>query len=429
MNRKLNTKKIEEYINYKPNAWQKEVRKVEARFKILCIGRRAGKTYYVTRDPIDGLVGDLFKRDQLIWVVAPTYDQTQRIWDDLYHLCISKFKPLIYKITNTKGSYRIQTKLGTVIEAKSAKDPETLVGVGLNKLIIDEAASVDEKAWYQSLLPALADRKGTALFIGTPKGKNWFWKEFQRGQLKEDGFVSWSFPSWKNEHIDKAELKALAKNMPEIEYRQEILAEFIEGSGSVFRNIFDIRGGIPVSPIAGHEYVIGIDLARVHDFTVLTVIDRETHHVVHMDRFNMVDWSLQKDRIRALAASYNDAFCVIDSTGIGDPITEDLIRTGLSVDDFKYTNKSKKQLIDKLSIFIDEKRIRVPKDYEEIFRELETFGYDITPSGNIRYNAPSGFHDDCVNSLALAVWPLYDPAKPTTIEEHIEQYAYTSDTF
>jgi len=85
---------------------------------------------------------------------------------------------------------------------------------------------------------------------------------------------------------------------------------------------------------------------------------------------------------------------------------------GLAVDDYKYTNKSKTQLIEKLSIFIEQKRIFYPP-IPELLDELESFGYHLTPSGNYKYGAPEGMHDDCVNSLALAVWPLPDhPVQP-----------------
>ena len=309
----------------------------------LCIGRRAGKTYFATRDTKHGLVADLFKPNQHVWVVAPKYKDTLYIWEPLVRLARSKLKPLIYRIINTEGSQRIETKMGTVIEAKSAKDPTGLVGVGLNKLVMDEAASIDERAWYQALMPALADKNGTAVFIGTPRGKNWFYYEFMKGigKSRDPDYYSFTAPSMANEHLPKDALKRLTSNMPELRYRQEILAEFIDDGGMVFRGLEAIKSGKPTEPIQGHEYVMGVDLAKSIDFTVVTVIDRATHQVVYQDRFNQLDWGYQKSKIMATARNYHNAFITIDSTGLGDPITDDIRRAGFAVDDYKYTNKSK----------------------------------------------------------------------------------------
>ncbi|MDD1779549.1 MAG: terminase family protein, partial [Candidatus Helarchaeota archaeon] len=349
-------KELNSLTGYRPNAWQKIVREDESRFKILAVGRRGGKSLYVVRDSHDGLVADLVVPNKYVWIVAPNYDLTQRVWNDLYTLAISKFKPIIRRLINSKGNYRLETYLNTVIEAKSADEPEKLVGVGLTKIIIDEAALVQQKAWVQSLRPTLIDHQGSALFISTPKGKNWFWELWMKGQQKEEvEWQSWRFSSLDNEYLNKSELSKLIKDMPDYEYRQEILAQFEETAEQIFRKVKERAVGREKEPAKGHRYQIGVDLGRKTSYSVITVIDEMTnpYEVVKIDRFKTVDWTLQVPRVKAIWEKYPCLKMRVDATGIGDPLTEDLENKGVRVDPYIIKEISKRQYIDKLAILIE----------------------------------------------------------------------------
>jgi hypothetical protein len=190
--------------------------------------------------------------------------------------------------------------------------------------------------------------------------------------------------------------------MPELAYRQEILAEFLDDVGSVFRNIKGCVNGSLEEPIAGKRYVAGCDLAKHEDFTVICVLD-DHGHLVYFDRFSQLDWVFQSKRIVDICRRYNNARLLLDSTGVGDPIYDNLRRSGLSVEGYKFTNASKKDLIENLSIAIENKAITYP-DIPVLLSELGLFGYKISPAGVTTYNAPDGYHDDCVIALALASW-------------------------
>ena len=165
--------------------------------------------------------------------------------------------------------------------------------------------------------------------------------------------------------------------------------------------------------MAGHRYVMGVDLGKHEDFTVLTVIDKWNNNVVYWDRFKDIEYPFQKKRIKATAERYNNARIIVDSTGVGEPIQEDLAREGLFVDDFKFTNQSKKELVEKGSIFIEQKNVFIPNK-PELIDELKSFGYQLTDAGNVVYKAPQGLHDDAVFSLLLAIWGLTGRATPKT---------------
>jgi hypothetical protein len=445
MEKKLNPKKISEFTGYKPNKWQKIVESIDARFKLISAGRRTGKTKYVIEDPIDGLVPDLLKPDQYIWIVAPFYDLTQRVWMPLVKYARGEFSPIIKRIWDTKGAYKIETKYGTVIEAKSGENPERLVGVELDKIVIDEVAKLKKKAWFESLRPTLIGTKqkrvGKAIFIGTPKGKNWFYDlwlndaypintpfgldgkgklELTEKQKAEREWASFRFTSYDNDYLITEELEKLVKDMPDFEYRQEVLASFEETAEQVFRkigsNVYGKYREIPYDK--EHLYSMGIDLGRKTSYTVIFVIDRMTHRVVYFDRFKTVDWKLQKERIKDVYKKYHGPAGFVDCTGIGDPMIEQLKDEGVYMEGFQFTEKSKKQLIDKLSIFIQEHRISYP-DIPILLKEMERFGRKITDSGRIIYQSFGRMTSDCIMALALTVWDLDDEPLKRKTEEAI----------
>ena len=128
----------------------------------------------------------------------------------------------------------------------------------------------------------------------------------------------------------------------------------------------------------------------------------EHFHLCYFERFNQIDYTYQKKKIVEIAKNYNNAITNIDSTGVGEPIFDDL-SFELRVKPYYFTNESKKNLIQNLVLAFEKQILTLP-DIPVLLEELRMFGYEITKSGKIRYNAPEGFHDDCVISLALAFW-------------------------
>jgi phage terminase large subunit-like protein len=155
-----------------------------------------------------------------------------------------------------------------------------------------------------------------------------------------------------------------------------------------------------------------VDLAKHVDFTVIIVLD-QNGHLCYFDRFSQIDWTFQEKRIVEVAKKYNNARILVDSSGVGDPIYENLRRAGVQVEGYKFTNASKKDLIENLSIAIENKTISYP-DIPVLLSELGLFGYKISQAGITTYNAPDGYHDDSVIALALACWyqnkPKANPA-------------------
>lgn len=189
-----------------------------------------------------------------------------------------------------------------------------------------------------------------------------------------------------------------------------------QANNAAFRNVRGIVGDyLSEEPRAGFDYIVGGDFARSVDFSVFSVLCVQTKKICHVERMeseNKTSWAYQKQMVFALTTKYNNALFVPDSTGVGDPIVEDLRRMGVnvwmsSVDvaGLKFTNVSKEQIIERLKIAIELKLITIPS-LEWYIKEIESFEVTRLPSGNYRYAAPEGKHDDGVFSLALALWGI-----------------------
>lgn len=384
---------------YKPHRYQLEFHRSNARFRILACGRRFGKT---TAAAYEALRFAAKNGRSTVWIVAPTYAQSMIMWRKLF-----EFLPpeLLAEVNRSERYARLVN--GSTIWVKSAEKYDHLRGEGIDFLIVDEAAMVKKEAWEEALRPALADKQGSAVFISTPKGKNWFYELFLRGQSPDfPEYQSWQFPTWFNPYVPREEIEEARRTLPERVFKQEFEAQFVEGAGVVFRNVEGCVEGDFEAPVAGKRYFMGVDLAKYEDFTVIVVVD-ERRHVCHFERFNQLDWNYQKRRIVEVARRY-DAKVLIDSTGVGDPIFEDLRRAGLNVEGYKFTPESKKRLIENLMLKIENHEVTFPK-IPELITELQAFSYELSPTGTVRYSAPAGFHDDCVIALALAVYAAAQP--------------------
>lgn len=291
------------------------------------------------------------------------------------------------------------------VDFGSAEKPQNLEGFGYKRAVINEGGLVLRKSglWYSSVQPMVKDEDCQVKIIGTPRGKNTFHELFISGREGHPEYSSYHFTAYDSPNWRESELEMLKAKVPELIFSQEYMAEFLEGEGMVFRNIKGaIKKNMPDKPIDGHSYVLGVDLAKHVDFTVITVMDQTTREIVYMDRFNEINWVVQKRRIQAAALRWNNGRIILDSTGNGDSIYDDLVAMGLKVTPVTFTNALKQELVMNLSIAIENQEIWLP-DNEMLIDELAIFECEYTPSGNVRYNAPEGFHDDIVISLCLAL--------------------------
>lgn len=395
------------------NSYQIEVLRHPARFQILNWARR----HYKTSTALTKLIVEcLANRYKTFWYVAPTFGMAKEsVWKDPGMLFSERIMPpgCVEKINESELTIYFNNK--SLLVLKSAEDISRLRGGSPWGVVLDEYALMNPTIFPEIIEPILRQNDGWCWMTSTPRGKNHFYEMFLRGldEDEDNEYKSWTLKASQSGIISGAQLAIAKRDMPSDLYNQEWECDFLEGIGSIFRDIPSILTAEPKPPESGHLYVIGLDLAKANDFTALSVFDRATNSMVYFARWNKLDWPFTKLKIAEIAKHYNNALVYIDSTGLGSPIVDDLQREGIACEPYIFTENSKKNLIEKLAVYIETKRIKLINE-ESIKRELEAFSYTIGANGHIHYNAPTGYHDDNVISIALGVYGL-NPT-PTKLE-------------
>jgi hypothetical protein len=345
-------------------------------------------------------------------VIAPTDDQTKIIMEDVSRR-LHAVPGLTAHIRELRSPYHSITfddadglTLGTSVKARTAGPTgRGLRGNKAHRIVLDEAAFIDDNIVDGVITPMLADYNGSLVKISTPCGRNHFWRDFQIGLARnDDSYQSFRFPTSDNPYIDPDFVEQQRLTKPDRIFRQEYLAEFIDEAGGVFSGVREaIRPvGEPLPPFS-----IGIDLAKHEDFTVVSVLDARRQQV-EIQRFNRMPWNAQVSRISAIVSRYANSVIHVDSTGVGDPVFEHLRRIpNQRWHGYNLTNQSKDDLINSLVVQIESGKLGLLDDAVQT-AELEAYQYEVTAARNVRMNAPSGMHDDTVIALALAAWPHRD---------------------
>lgn len=379
-------------------------------YKVINAGRRFGKTDFCSKA---GALEALKNKDSVGYVVAPFAKRAMRLYRK-----IEKLIPRHYIQNVSEKWMNFELTNGATCWCMSGENPDALPGEGLDWLIIDEAALCKGEVW-EVLQPSLLDNPNSkAWIVSSPRGKNWFYDVFNAEKDDPDNFKSFTFTTYDNPYIKKDRIDKLVENMPYLVAQQEIFAKFIEG-GLVFRNLH--KAMVPTlapleGPLPGHNYVMGVDLAKYNDFNVIKVADVKTNTEVFSLRNNNLDWGYQKASIYMQAKRWNNATVVIDRTGVGDAVVEDLMKMNrawenapnlgyLTIIPIAFSTHTKPELYKHYILMQENGMIWLLPD--EISRkEHEQFECDMLPSGYMRYSAPKGKNDDTVTASALMAWGL-----------------------
>jgi hypothetical protein len=213
------------------NDWQKEVAIDSHRFRIVCAGRRSGKSVLSRLIVLNWAL----KNIGTYWIVSPNYKQSKMIhWREL-----QKEIPFQWILKKNEVELSITLKNGSIIELKGAENPDALRGVKLRGLVIDEIASIRnwDWLWLEVLRPTLTDYQAPVLFISTPKGYNHFHELYNTGQTGNNigDYKSWRFTSYENPYIAKEEIDNAKKELTEDTFYQEYMADFRKYTGLVYK--------------------------------------------------------------------------------------------------------------------------------------------------------------------------------------------------
>lgn len=366
-----------------------------ARYTVVEASTKVGKTFsclvWLGERAFQGARGQNF------WWVAPVYSQAA--------IAFRRMKEYLPQNVFTPNEADLKLSLfnGTTIWFKSGVDSDSLYGEDVYACVIDEASRVDENSWY-AIRTTLTATEGPVKIIGNVKGRrNW---AYEMGQMAKTntmpGLSYHRITAWDAVEagiLKLSEVENAKRILPTHIFRQDYEAIPADDAGNPF-GLAAIRACIkPMSD--GEACVWGWDLARAQDWTVGIALDRHGN-VCRFERWQ-APWRATKSNIAAMSRNVP---ALVDSTGVGDPILEDLQAEKGNFTGFHFTGPSKQNLMERLAASIQQAQVGYPEDElpdRPLVSELESFEYTYVPTG-VRYSAPSGRHDDCVIALALAVW-------------------------
>lgn len=330
------------------------------------------------------------KAGQSVWWIAPVYGQAE--------IAFRRFRNQVTVkdfFKSNESKLRLTLPNGAMIEFKSAEKPDNLYGDDVYASVFDEFTRARQEAWY-ALRSTLTATRGKCKLIGNVKGKkNWGYRLGQKAKSGSDPAYSYfKITAWDAVDagiLQREEVEQAEKDLPEHVFRELYLAEAVDDGSNPFGLEFIEKCVKPISELPAVCY--GIDLAKSSDYTVIIGLDKDGN-ICFYERFQK-DWGQTKQRIIEIVKQLP---ALIDSTGVGDPVVEDIQRQCPYVQGRKFTSQSKQQLMEGLAWGVQQGKTSI---LEGVHRtEMESFEFKYGASG-VRYSAPEGYHDDTVCSHAL----------------------------
>ena len=343
----------------------------------------------------------------------PTYNQARKvIWNgadkDGFRF-LDHFPKEIVKRRN-EAEMIIELTNGSILQLVGADNIDRIVGTNPVGVVFSEYSLMKPEVW-NLISPILAENGGFAVFIFTPRGQNHAYELLKAAERNPKWHVE-VLPVSKTLAVREEDLLEQQMTMTKALYNQEYECDFTENASAVFKDVR--KHTYPMQDYVFNDagmYQIGVDLAKANDFTVITPFDLTKFIVAPQDSFNQIDYTLQKAKIQAAFYRHNKARIVMDATGVGQPIVDDLINSGLSIEPFIFTFNSRNEILVNLQILLEQDRIKIPDD-PELIAQLEAAVWDLTPQGRSRVTVPDDRNDDRMMSLALAVHNI--PVRPVT---------------
>lgn len=375
---------------YKPHDKQRiihdAINNESSKYYICNIGRQFGKSLLAENQCLYWLIND--KGCSIGWV-SPIYKQCKKVYDELKR---ATFNSGLFQYNDTD---LIVKGFGSKLQFFSGERSDNIRGNTFDYLICDEFDFMKANTWEEVLQPTVLVKGKKVVFISTPRGKRMMYK---LSLLRHDDnrYKYFQFSSYDNPMIDPKEIDAIRQTIPDHIFRQEYLAEFIDGASGLFKNV---RESIGVAENKGKIFG-GLDIGRADDYTVLTIGTKDGH-VLHVERWRHDEWSRIIDKVSVLINKFK-AYTFVEVNNQGDVFFEMLKRkVGNMIEPFTTTTKTKPIMIEDLAVSFEQLELTLPNE-EFLIDELEAFTYvfDIR-TRHVKYSAPEGIHDDSVISLAL----------------------------
>ena len=367
-----------------------------ARYAIILASTKSGKTHAA----MSRLLYEASKQGRgEYWWVAPVYSQAM--------IAYNRIRRLLRRVIGVSVSQSppaITLPNGAVLSFKSGEHPDNLYGEDVRFAVLDEVSRMREEAWH-AVRSTLTATQGPAVLIGNVTTRNWLWLLAQRarsGDLPDSSFHELTaYDAVDGGVLSEGEVEDARRTLPQAVFAALYLNQPMEVGNSPFGAdaIAACAGDISYDPVVAY----GVDLAKTIDWTVVIGLDAQGS-VALFQRWQS-DW---QQTLRRVVDILGDTPAQVDSTGVGDPIFEQIARHCPRASGFKFSATTKQQLVEGFATGLQHGRVRYPRG-SVIEAELLSFEYQMTPRGAVRYGAPEGFHDDCVDALALAYHQLAKP--------------------
>lgn len=329
---------------------------------------------------------------KIAWV-SPIYKQAKKVFDDI-DSAIHK-TPICAERNKSDLYFKLLT--GSSIQFFSAERYDNLRGFTFDYLVCDEFAFIDAEAWTEVLRATVLVHGKKVLLISTPKGKNHFFNLHQLDGINPQ-YKSFTMTSYDNPMINPSEIDDARTTLPDHVFRQEYMAEFIDGGATLFPDLT-----INDQPEHTTRYFAGIDVGRAEDYTVL-VIFNDKGQMVLCERWRQMQWSSIVRLVAEKLKEYRPE-TYVEINSVGDAVFEMLdkeMQGYIYIEPFATTSKSKQDMIETLMVANQNKEFTILSN-SEIKKEFDIFTYEYNPkTRQVKYSAPSGFHDDIVMATAIA---------------------------
>jgi hypothetical protein len=392
------------HLRYRPYNLQRNVHRCDARTRVLRLGRRSGKTVLCMAEAIRRCMAAR-RRYDVGWI-APTYEVANRGRDAYLEICAEAIKA---KVTTARWTYPAEIRIGSGrIHLLSAHKPDTIRGNRFDLVIVDEAAYISDRCWHEAIRSTMMDNDAPAILCSTPAGAQGFFHEAD--MLGQSGtnprYASFHWTAENNPYISKTAWQALRDELPERARRQELDAEYLDGSGCLVSSVANAHTNAECRCIT--PPATGLDLARKYDHTAIACVCPSCGIVRRAERVPVQgrSWEEIVEDVysRWMQSTGGKGAAVnVDATGVGDAVAEMLVRRGMPVNPIVWTGPGKRDMVTRLAIGIEKGALRWnPELWPEIGRELETYVPTLHATGWTGWGARAGSHDDVLSALMMA---------------------------
>ncbi len=384
---------------FTPHLGQKEIingfADSEHKFGVVTTSRQWGKSllgqnlllYWALKNP----------KQKCAWI-SPIYNQSKKVFQELLDAS--------HKITasSNKADLTITLVNGSTIQFLGAERYDSIRGFSFNYMVVDEAAFIKEQAVNEAIFPTLTAIGKKCLIISTPKSKNWFYTYYLKGLNAGSDYISFRGKSQDNPHIDQQFIEQQRMSLPPEIFKQEYEAEFTESGNDVFTGVDLVCNINQWNAQSGNRrHYFGLDTGLSNDYSVLTIMD-ESGRVCKVVRDNGKSFEELSQIFIAELRRYTIHGGYVETNGVGRAMFELIQKALKKTQPFITTNDSKNKGIRNLIYKIQNGELELPDEklFPHLKQELQAYSYKISASGTMTFNAPSGYHDDCVMSLMFA---------------------------